>query len=216
MSDLKDLVKKDIPPPKSDDEVEKWLAAQMSNDRKFLLAHADDGVIWGKWINGAMRISHEIAPDISPKLRGQTLQQAFVFGAKSEIRLFRDELGQWTAREISDPDSKGHYIVEWQILWGSEVVPMNPGVDATLQNEFTHVRDKKQQGLDHVLPLAISPSQLSALAEHPEGARPRLCVHHFIEYDDCTGEARIGLSRLVNVEMLDDAGTVRSPTSHNT
>lgn len=210
MSELDKLVNDKITAPKNDAEVEKWLAAQMRDDRKFLLAHADDGVIWGKWINGAMHTSHELAPHISPKLRGQTLQQAFVFGKKSELRLFRDELGVWTAREISDPaptDESVHCNIEWQVLWGNEVVPMKPTVDAALQNHFTHVRDKKQQGLDQVLPIPMSQADLD-IEPTDKAKRPRLLVHHFIEYDDCTGEARIGLSRLVNVDMLDDAETV--------
>lgn len=210
MSDLIDLVKKDIPAPESDAEVEKWLTAQMDEERQFLLAHADDGVIWGKWVNGALRTSHEIAPDISPQLRGKTLQQAFVFGPKSEIRLFRDELGEWTVREITDPASTNDYIIEWQILWGDTVVKgeapeKDKKVDPVLQKEFTHVRYKKQQGLDQILPLEISPDQLNNLAEQPSGTRPRLRVHHFIEYDDCTGEGRIGLSRLVVLDMKDES-----------
>ncbi|RIK82026.1 TIGR03984 family CRISPR-associated protein [candidate division KSB1 bacterium] len=206
MSDLKDLVKNDIPAPTNDAEVEKWLKAKMSLDHPFLLAHADDGVIWGKWTNGAIYTSHEIAPNISPPLLGKTLQQAFIFGAKSEIRLFRDELGEWTAREISNPASTTDYIIEWQILWGSEVVQMKPQVDALLRNEFTHVRDKRQQGLDQVLPIPITQAELD-IEPADKAKRPRLLVHHFIEYNDCTGEARIGLSRLVNVAKLDDAET---------
>lgn len=198
MSELEKQERQELKPPTNDAAVPDWIAKHMNKQRNLLLAHADDGVIWGKWLNGQFYTSHDVgkntpkSADISPPLRGQTLQQAFLFGKNSsELRLFHDELGAWQVSEINDRPVE-ETIPESQMLWGDEIV-------ASLNYGFTHVFDKRQQGLDQILPIQISEDELQA------GERPRLCVHHFIEYDDCTGEARVGLSRLVDVDMLDDA-----------
>jgi CRISPR-associated protein (TIGR03984 family) len=188
MTDLNKLITK-VEHPLNDDNVVDWLTQQVTADRPYLLAHADDGVIWGAWLNQGVCTSYDVAPHFSPQLRGITLQQAFVFGRQDEIRLFHDELGNWQARQVVDADFKDKdTIIENQILWGDEFV-------AALNESFTHVRDRNQQGLDQVLPLKITPQDLL------QGLRPRLEIHHFIEYDSKTGEARIGLSRLAAIGL---------------
>ncbi len=177
----------EIDPPENDEAVRDWLAKQISPDNPYLLAHADDGVIWGRKSGDQFLTSHEIAPDISPKLRGLTLWQAFVFGEKSEIRLFRDELENWKAVEISDGED---FFDEDQILWGDKVVKQTA-------NGFTHLRSQVKHGMDHVPPTAISETDINK----EKNIFPRLKIRHIIEYDRETGEARIGLSRLVKIGL---------------
>ncbi len=105
-----------------------WLESQLNAERPFLLAFADDGVIWGKKMDGRLVTSHEIDRSISPALLGETLQQAFVFGEKDEVRLFKDEAGQWKSLHIVDGAT---VIVESQILWGDRAYET--------QNGFTRV-----------------------------------------------------------------------------
>jgi CRISPR-associated protein (TIGR03984 family) len=179
--------------PGGDAEVGGWLAQQATAKRPFLLAFADDGVIWGRWLAGKLVTAGEAVADsttadprsrdISPPLRGETLQQASVFGRMDEVRLFRDEMGRWQARRIGDGDDK---IDERQLLVGNEVVAG--------YGEFTHVRDRIQQGIDHIVPVAITHQDVDA------GRGPCLLVRHFVDYDD-SGEARIVLSRLVEVSV---------------
>ncbi len=199
MTNLDTLVT-NINPPKDDAVVASWLAKHASAERPYLLAHADDGVIWGLWVAGQLHTSNKLAPAISPLLRGITLQQAFVFGAGDEIRLFRNELGLWQARRVVDapaPDT----LVETQVLWGNKVLAQ---FDLSAQQDgsvgFTHLQDRVQRGLDQVLPIIIHETNLP----RDGSTQPRLTVHHFIEYHPQTGEARIGLSRLVNLGLWPD------------
>ncbi len=184
MAEIKSLFKK-IVPPANNEAIQDWLAEQMGTDNPYLLAHADDGVIWGRKTGDQFLTSHKIAPDISPQLRGLTLWQAFVFGEDSEIRLFRDETGDWKAVEIFDAATED-MIVEDQILWGDNVVKQGDG--------FTHIRDRVKQCMDHVPPIDISETDINK-----KNIFPRLRIHHMIEYSQETGEARIGLSRLVKI-----------------
>ena len=163
-----------------------WVEQQSSADRPWFLAHADDGVIWGRRNDdGRLITSRQLVPHISPPLRLLTLQQAFIFGEHGgEVRLWRAE-DAWQARLVTDA-SDAEPIDESQVLWGTEVVNRYP------EQGFTHVRETRQQGLDHVVPIVVTLQQL-------EKRQLRLLVRHFIEYDEATGEARIGLSRLVKI-----------------
>ena len=96
-----------ILPAPTDENVREWLAEQMNENKlTFLLAFADDGVIWGRMDGGLLVIAHEASQKDDKKnytqLRGKTLQQAYVFSDKMEVRLFRDEMGKWKALNIED------------------------------------------------------------------------------------------------------------------
>lgn len=196
MSSLEERCVTTIAAPGDNEAVCQWLGEQAKTDGPFLLAHADDGVIWGKWADGRLQIAHEVAQNtpaagISPALRGVTLQQAFVFGPGGEVGLFHDELGVWQARKIVDPDAED-IIPEVQLLRGDEA-------KLALPHGFTHIRDRRQQGLDQIIPIDVTQQDFDQ-----EGRYPRLRVHHLLDYDESSGEARIALSRLVNVELLTD------------
>lgn len=174
----------DVVAPQDGEDLLAWLQANMNGDRKWLLLHADDGVIWGRWDNGALITSHDVAPDISPELRLVTLQQAFLFGAQDEVRVWRDEAG-WLARRITDAHG-AEFIEEKQVLWGDAIKLVDP-------RGFTHVWEKKQGGMDHVVPVIVGQDDL-------DNRGLKLIVHHFLVDDQQTGEARIALSRLVGLE----------------
>ena len=179
-----------IDPPKSDEAVPGWLAGHATAQRPWLLAFADDGVIWGRWENGTLQTAHDasVGTDsaaISPQLRGVTLQQAYLFGLSSELRLWRGELGQWQAREIGDA-ADADYFDEIHLLHGDRVA-------AAIAGGFTHLFDAAQQGLDHIPPLRMTTDGLE------NGLRCRLRVRHYVAYDEPSGEARIALSRLVQL-----------------
>lgn len=158
------------------DDVRAWLEGQMSDKRPTLLAFADDGVIWGRFVTGKL----VTAPD-APKLRGKTLQQAFVFGADDEVRLFRDELGAWKARLVVD---SGVFIVESQILWGDK--------SEGRQGDFVQVSEFRKGIPNQFLPVD---------GTFGDDECVRLEVHHMVTYDTETGEARIALSRLAGLSI---------------
>lgn len=176
-----------ITPPRADENIAEWIRKWMAPGRSFLLAHADDGVIWGKLDEeGRLVTSHDCDSNISPPLQQKTLQQAFIFGVLGEVRLWR-EGDHWRACPITGDESEDT-IEETQVLWGTEVVRSYP-------NQFTHVREKRQHGMDHIVPIGVSEDVLRE-------RRLRLAVRHFIRTDPNTGEARIALSRLVNLYVV--------------
>jgi CRISPR-associated protein (TIGR03984 family) len=201
----------EVPAPGAD--LREWIAGQMTEKRPWLLAHFDDGVLWGRRASdGSLLTSFDVAGDLGmssnalPEPRLTTLQQAFIFGGTDEVRLWRDDDDGWQARRIADPEGadrfhsdKKPWLDEEQLLWGDQVVA------ASEEFEFTRLREGRQQGLEHCVPLFIEQEKLSY------ERRVRLLVRHYITYDvgddvseatsssesGGTGEARIALSRLV-------------------
>lgn len=159
-----------------------WLVAQArQRDLHYLLAHADDGVIWGRVDDHGLHTSHGIAPT-SPPLRSSALHQARLFGPAGELLLWRSDDG-WRARFVADRgESTDDFVDEDQILWGDTVEKTQDG--------FTLVCEGSQ-GMRHAVPIAVTADQLK---QHKLCLRVR---HYITENDD--GEASITLSRLVQL-----------------
>jgi CRISPR-associated protein (TIGR03984 family) len=162
---------------------------------RYLLAHAEDGVIWGEFRDGKL-VTADSAFDFLPKFRCFTLQQCRAFGETSEVMLWRSNDG-FKARVIQDEGMKEcEYIPENQILWGTKT-------DKEPNNGFTLVSDGSQ-GLRHAVPLTgiefnSNPNKLY---------RPlRLMVRHYIDEEE-TGLACIYLSRLVNLTTIKELANV--------
>jgi CRISPR-associated protein (TIGR03984 family) len=179
---MSDFIKNDVNVFQKSQSLREWLKQQMSLTRPNVLAFADDGVIWGALVNDELVTSHDLDKDVSPELQEKTLQQAFVFGKDDEVRLFHDELGEWKALRVVDA---GEMIAESQILWGDENID-------DVQNGFLRIKDN-QKGI----PNQLIPSKTKL----GEGQCIRLEVHHLVEYDDLTGEARIAISRLAGLTV---------------
>jgi CRISPR-associated protein (TIGR03984 family) len=168
-----------------------WLESQAkAHSLKWLLAHADDGVIWGLVDNGKLITSDAVLPDVSPPLRAETLQQARLFSESGELLLWRNGDKRWHARlirEIQDSDKSDwdEAIDEPQILWGTDAQPLNDG--------FTLMSDGSQ-GLRHAVPIPVN-------GNYNGQTRPlRLWVRHYLKDDD-NGFTRIIASRLVKLEQ---------------
>lgn len=161
---------------------------QQAKDNKltYLLAHADDGVIWGKFKDGELITANSVFQQF-PKLHPGTLQQCRIFGHKSEVMIWKIDEG-FKARLIQDDNlNKDDYITEPQILWGTHGEKHQEG--------FTLLWDGSQ-GLQHAVPFTDI-----ELEENENGKlknKIRLIVRHYIHFDD-SGVARIYLSRLVDL-----------------
>lgn len=157
-----------------------WKEKVESNLFQYLLAHADDGVVWGKVENGELALSSEAYPDVSPKLRVETLRELRLFGKKAEWFLWRVEDG-WRARLVADGQGEELYAFkESYILWGTDAV-------GKAQKPFTLVTEA-DTGIRHAPPLAFK-------GRHSL----RLVMHHYLGYDEHNA-AYIKLSRLVDLE----------------
>lgn len=171
-------------------DVKAWLLGQaVQHNLKWLLAHADDGVIWGKVEDGQLITSDGVAPEVSPPLRAETLQQARLFAEHAELLLWRDGDNQWHARLLRNA-AEGETpiftdaIDEPQLLWGTH---------GEHRNGFTLFRDGAQ-GLRHVVPLVVT-------GTFDESSRPlRLWLRHYLKDDD-SGFTRIVAGRLFDLKQ---------------
>lgn len=163
-------------------KIQTWLEQQAQpykGEKFYLLAHAEDGVIWGRLENGKLVTAP--VTEFSPALSAITLLNARLFNSKREIYLWRDGEGVFKACSIADEaGDKRQYFDEEQILWGTH---------SQKADGFTLMSDGAQ-GLRHYVPISVSITG----KERPL----RLKVRHYLEEDD-TGFVRIKLSRLVDL-----------------
>jgi len=151
-----------------------------------LLAHADDGVIWGRMDEEQLILSGKAFPDVSPSLRAITLQQVRLFGPSAELLVWRDGDGAWHGRLLDDDgmDAQGWYFDESQLQWGDH----QEGKEA---RGFTLVADG-QEGLRHAVPLPAARIPFGKNGYHPL----RLGIRHYLERDEDDGMLTVSQSRL--------------------
>lgn len=181
-----------------------WLLAQAeAYSLRYLLAHADDGVIWGRVdakIDGSegleLILSHAVAPGISPVLSAMTLQQARLFGETAELLLWRDGDNIFHYRLLADDAGMSTVYSECydeaQLLWGTD--------GQQLEHNFTLLRDGAQ-GFCHAVPLALNLEIDGSLLrqENQNQIGPRLRVRHYLAQDNDDPTARVAVSRLVGL-----------------
>lgn len=165
-------------------EIRGWLSELADKYKlRFLLAHAEDGVIWGEFRNNQL-VTSDSAFDYMPKLQTFTLQQCRAFGENTEVMVWKMN-NAFKGRIIKD-EKEIDFVHEKQILWGTKA--------EQISNGFTLVCDGSQ-GMRHAVPLVNIPFDANQRLYRPL----RLCVRHYINYDDETGLAHIYLSRLVSL-----------------
>ena len=147
-----------------------------------LLAHADDGVIWGR----VTASGFEFPPTTlweQAKLAPETLQMARVFDETAEVFLWRTSETSWQARCLVDGQGEEtRYFDEPQVLWGTEVEAVADG--------FARVTEGVQ-GMRHAPPVA------DLKIGDWKRNRLRLGVRHYL--DDNDDWLRIVMSRLTRV-----------------
>jgi CRISPR-associated protein (TIGR03984 family) len=186
------FVTETIPPP---DDLEAWLHEQAATE-SWLLAHAVDGVIWGAVTKEWLATSHDVAPQVSPPLRLETLQQLRLFNAAYEVQLWRTDNDLQALRVTETADADTPLIDEPHLLWGTFAKPLAHG--------FTWLEDGAQ-GLVHILP----PFEDSDLLDGQLGARTDNVLrrafihvrHYFVEND--MGVNTIGMSRFMGLGVQD-------------
>ncbi|KYC35610.1 CRISPR-associated protein [Scytonema hofmannii PCC 7110] len=171
-----------------DFNLQNWLEEQGNTYKlKYLLAHAEDGVIWGKFQDGNLITADSVFSEFV-KLRLSTLQQCRIFGEDSELMFWQTDEG-FKARLVEDKHMhQEEYIREYQILWGTHGQKQE-------SEGFTLLWHGKQ-GLRHAVPFTDIELEKDGKLKN----LVRLQVKHYIDYDDA-GVARIFLSRLVNLTI---------------
>ncbi len=181
-----------------------WLTNQATAGM-VLLAHADDGVIWGRGKAGGIDQAPGslVTPDFErTALRPVPLQQARLFDANQEIFLWRVGEGAWRARTVTDDgadEKEWRTTDETQVLWGTRV-------EANADN-FCCVADGVE-GLYHTPPLDLPKETWGKQDQGQQERRLRLLVRHYLEEDEATGWQQISMSRLAGVfaVAIEDGG----------
>lgn len=159
------------------------------------LAHCDDGVTWGRYDAGAKawRLGNHVAPEVSPPIRSETLQELRLFGERGEVLIWRTDAGL-RGRVLGETDPAADRDDEANPLRPSDESRVLRGtlVVAECDHGFTHIGDGA--GAEQLLPLAASDEQLRA-------AQVRLDVRHYYEADAETGAVRIAATRLVRLNQ---------------
>ena len=167
-----------------DGDIKTWLEQQANtHNLRWLLAHADDGVIWGEVRDDGLQLSNCL---FGPELRAKTLQMARLFGEIGELYLWESDDG-WSARLVVEGEGGiAEYYDECHLLWGTHVEKTEGG--------FARLRHGAE-GLRHVPPMPVPEGAL----EHPLV----LNVRHFVNYDD-DGQAYVEFSRLISIGLFNE------------
>jgi len=173
--------------------LDEWIQRQ-ATVRSLILAHADDGLIWGAADGESLRLSHQVAPEVSPPLRLETLQSMRIFNEEFETRLWRSPYASntWHSIQIADSEDEGATAIdETHLLWGTHAIQ--------LANGFTKLEDGIQ-GLIHIVPLESNGTLSGRLGLRSDKslARVYLKVRHYLTENEI-GVNSIALSRLVGL-----------------
>jgi CRISPR-associated protein (TIGR03984 family) len=165
--------------------------AEGHDDLIWLLAHCDDGVVWGKREAARWRLSSMAFPEVSPQLSAVNLQQLRLFGPLREVLLWRSGGGLF-GRELADtePIGKDNPLRpedQTYVLLGDRFMAAKEG--------FTLTGDAR--GSRHAVPQTCQESQFGT----PESRRGplRLQVRHYFVSDPRSGLVRVVASRLIHV-----------------
>jgi CRISPR-associated protein (TIGR03984 family) len=179
----------DIDLNSDEDALRTWLAGQAQADMPWLLAYADDGVIWGRREpDGKLVLSSDVFsdpteyPSVAAKLRAETLQEVRVFGPGGEVRVWRTGGGL-------DATLLTEAVVGLETLPDERHLLWHLGSPTAVSQEFGFALVQQgAQGNRHAPPVIPQ-----------EGQRLQLVVRHYVDYDS-EGQVYIALSRLVGIE----------------
>lgn len=163
-------------------DIKTWLEQQAdTHNLRWLLAHADDGVIWGEMHDDDLHLSTSL---FGPELRTKTLQMARLFGEAGELYLWKSN-NDWSARLVleGEGDTKQYYD-ETQLLWGTHV--------DKIEDDFVLLHHGAE-GLRHAPPMQIPEGKLELPLV--------LNVRHFVKYGD-DGQAYVEFSRLISIGLF--------------
>ncbi len=160
-----------------------WLTEKSTqNNLPYLLAHLDDGVVWGILDKNQLKLSGDEFPEIKVELRQETLQDAKLFGPEGELFIWKRENG-FAWRLILDCTKTQDFYEEIHRLWGKA---------EKSYRGFTLMREGAQ-GMLHSPPIDVETNKKIGLK-----------IRHYIDYDS-DAQAYISHSRLVDfVQVKED------------
>lgn len=162
-------------------------------DLRWLLAHCDDGVAWGRRDAAGWHLSCEPFPDVSPRPGPNNLQQLRLFGPEDELLLWRAD-GDFRGRLLTHGPEAADITLRSEPL---VVLLVGERVLRETREGFTLVGDGR--GSRHAVPLACEPSEFPA---QPRRHPLRMKVWHYFAADPESGLVRVVASRLAEVSLV--------------
>lgn len=159
--------------------------AARRDPRMWMLAFADDGIIWGRVSDGTLRTSPDHGDWRCPRLRPRTLWRLHLFGESGELRMQRagnEFRAEWLAE---DADPEASYLDELRLLIGQEVPTPGEALPGPPEPDFVLARG--MAGEIHTPPLSLPEMR----------RRSALRVRHFLHADPDTGMLRVHDTRIV-------------------
>jgi len=189
-----------------------------AGDPLWLLAHCDDGVIWGIVEHDALRLPMAFASraDVAiPRPRAVTIQQLRIFGSGGELLVWRNE-------DVDRPSGgDGSGWLRGRLLLDQPIDPSRPHTEPKPErwllfgdslessggeSAFAVVAERRRRRVQ-VVPVA---------EEHLDGRfRVALNVKHYFECDGESGCVRRAITRLVSLEVTNGDLRVRRGARHS-
>ena len=164
-------------PDDFENNIRGWLEEKSKiHNLKWLLIHADDGVIWGELRDDVLHVASDFSADLHcPELRSETVQMARLFGENGELLVWRDDNYSFSSRLVEENRGVNiEYFDETMLLWGTR---------RENSNDDFFLWEHGSEGLRHAPPVDSNRDL-------------KLKVRHYIDYDE-DGQAYIKFSRLV-------------------
>lgn len=171
----------------------------VSASHSWVLAHCDDGVVWGLRSKDGWALSSGSFKELVAAITHSNVQQLRLFGSSSEILIWRSGAngadGVYRGRILRDVafDTERAPFEESVVLVGDRLLhPQTSLEERNRENPFSLVGDAT--GSCHAVPLSCEERHFR------ENRWPlRLDIKHYLEEDKDTGALRIAASRLVRL-----------------
>lgn len=169
------------------DAIDQGQAGPEMGTARWLLAHLDDAVIWGRRGDGAaFALSSDAFPGRT-RARWGRVQQLRIFDKDSETLIWRTGSGL-TGRVLSDAKTDAD---TWLLPRDENLVLIGDRADE-IRDGFTLVSDAT--GSNHAVPLEVG---AATFLDGDDPISPlRLSVRHHFERDAMSGAVRVAATRL--------------------
>jgi len=179
------------------DAVREWLEQQAADlDVRWLLAHAEEGVQWGRVVRSEEGVQLELSPEgVRELLAPAKLWDVRLFGPTAEVFLWRTEAGGFAARWIEDADEAN---VTWKDAIDEPYLLLGKsGRHIGVPPEWTQLTE----GHDGALYQHVIPGRARLDGDGSTGALASPVALRVRHYVTPNGTATIVASRLVQLEQ---------------
>jgi len=158
---------------------------------RWLLAHCNDGVTWGRWSPDKNRweTASEVFPEFVPEIGEHNLLELRIFGNDGELLIWRTAQG-FRGRYLQDAAGDGRILspIDEERLLVGDRIKEEP------RKGFTRVGSPS--GSEQIVPCLLEEGDFKR-----EPWPLRLQVRHYLQEDPKTGVVRVAITRLVNLNL---------------